>query len=120
MAIEFSVYAGGMHHAFLEILASTDPADTDYHSVDLSDTVPNGTNHIAVHAHVTSTNTDDELYLAKSARPSHYHHIITTVSNKEAAQFMIVGIDPATRYLWWKVTNARVSDVVIEMYYSWR
>ncbi len=74
---------------------------------------------VFVDAHIISTNTDDELQLADSATPDHYHHIVTNVANKESAQSMLVEID-SSRQLWWKVNNARVTNVEIDLYWSYR
>lgn len=119
MAIEFEVSEGTPHHNYAIILNTDPDPGTTYASIDLSDTVPHGTMAVFVDAHITSTNTDDELQLADSATPDHYHHVVTNVANKEAAQSIIAMLDSA-RKLWWKVTNARVTSVEIHMYYSYR
>lgn len=120
MAIEFGESYGTMHHNYAEILPATNPGDTDWHSVDLSDTVPLGTKAIYVDAHVTSTNTDDELRMASNGTPDHYHHIVTNVANKESAQSAIIKITEATRLVWWSVSNSRVTNVELHMFGSFR
>ena len=119
MAIEFGVSIGTPHHNYALIL-DTDPLDANWHSIDLSGTIPLGAFAVFVDGHITSISTDDSLRLADSGAPSHYHHVVTNVANKEAHMNTIVEIAPATRLLWWQVSNARVTDVQIHMYWSFR
>jgi len=119
MAIEFNVSLGTLHHNHADLL-DTNPGDTTWNSIDLSNIVPFGTNAVHIDTHMISTHVDDQTWLAASTSSTTIHHMITYVANKASEKEMLIEIDPATRYLWWAVTDARVSSVIIEMYFSYR
>ena len=118
MAVEFGITRGTPHHNYA-VLLDTDPDATTYAAIELDNTVPHGTMVVFVDAHITSVSTDDELCLADSATPDHCHRLKTSVANKQASQSMMAMLD-ADRKLWWKVSNARVTNVELDMYYSFR
>ena len=104
--------AGTFHPKYALIMNNVDPADTNWHEVDISASVPVGTKAIFVTGQFTTTVATN--YQMSNANGGSSYIVNVAATNGYGGVCGIVPVS-STRTVWYKVGNAGVSGIYTYM-----